>query len=173
MHASVERWLGVLATGILHDRADEDAVRAAARIVGEDALGSLREWFAAQTPGERQTAQCAVIDACVAMVHADRVVTDGERAQLRALIDSSSLDAEHAARMLRAIDLEPRRLEAVVERVGHPVLRELLLVLAWELANADGTYGEAERGTYGLLAARLGIAPERAQSLRTAFEPAP
>ncbi len=171
MHASVERWLGVLATGVLRDRADEDAVLAATRIVGEEALGGLREWFAARTPEERQTTQCAVIEACIAMVHADRVVTDAERAQLRALIDASRLDEAHVARMRKGIDHAPHSLDAVVARLGHPVLRELLLVLAWELANVDGQLDDAERGTYGLLAARLGVAPERAHALRDAFTP--
>ena len=116
MHASVERWLGVLATGVLRDRADEDAVLAATRIVGEEALGGLREWFAARTPQERQTTQCAVIEACIAMVHADRVVTDAERAQLRALIDASRLDEAHVARMRKGIDHAPHSLDAVVAR---------------------------------------------------------
>lgn len=171
MHASVERWLGVLATGVLRDRADEDAILAAARIVGEDSLASLREWFAARTADERQTVQCAVIDGCIAMVHADRVVSDSERAQLRTLIDASRLDAEHVKRMHEAIDREPRNIDTIVKGLTHPVLRELLLVLAWELANADGHLDDAERGTYGLLAARLEVAPERAQALRAAFAP--
>jgi uncharacterized tellurite resistance protein B-like protein len=172
MHASVERWLGVLATGVLRDRADEDAILAAARIVGEDALASLRQWFAEHTPVERQFTQCAVIEGCVAMVHADRVVTDAERDQLRALIDASQIDDAHAERMKKTIDQSPRPLDHVVAGLAHPVLRELLLVLAWELANVDGKLDEAERGTYGLLAARLGVAPERAQILRNAFAPA-
>ena len=169
MHASVERWLGVLATGVLRDRADEDAILAAARIVGEDALASLREWFAAHTPDERQVTQCAVIEGCIAMVHADRVVTDAERAQLRALIEASRIDEAHAERMKKAIDHSPRAMDHIVRSLTHPVLRELLLVLAWELANVDGKLDDAERGLYGLLAAQLSVTPERAQTLREAF----
>lgn len=171
MHASVERWLGILSTGVLRDDTDETAAVAAARIVGEDALGTLREWFAAHSTAERQTTECAVIEGCIAMVHADRVVTDAERTQLRLLIDASRLDRAHLQAMREAIDHEPGDLDTIVARLEHPVLRELLLVLAWELANADGELADAERGTYGLLAARLGVTPERATALRDAFAP--
>ena len=169
MHASVEHWLGVLATGVLLDDADEAALLAAKRIVGEETLVSLREWFAARTPAETQQAQCAVIEACIAMVHADRVVTDAERRQLRSLVDASRLDTEHMAIMRKAIDHAPRDVASHIERLAHPALRELLLVLAWELANADGKLDDTERAAYGVLAAQLGVAPERARALRDAL----
>lgn len=169
MHASAEHWLGVLATGVLLDDADEAALLAAARIVGEDTVASLREWFATRTPTQVEQAQCAVIEACIAMVHADRIVTEGERTQLRALIDSSRLDAEQMARMRKAIDHAPRDVASHVARLTHPALRELLLVLAWELANVDGALADPERGAYGVLAAQLGVDPERARVLRDAL----
>ena len=171
MHASAEHWLGVLATGVLLDDADEHAVLEAERILGEETLASLRGWFTGRTPAERQETQCAVIEACIAMVHADRIVTEGERTQVRALIDSSRLDAEHRAQMHDAIRRAPRDFAAHVGRLGHPALRELLLVLAWELAKADGVLDETERATYGVLAAELEVSPERARVLRDALAP--
>jgi uncharacterized tellurite resistance protein B-like protein len=169
MHESVERWLGVLSTGVMRDRADERSVVAAARVVGEERLGALREWFAAKPREEADAVQCAVIECCLAIVHADRVVQPAERRAMEALIERSHLDVERRRAMKAAIDKPPRPLDLAIREVDHPVLRELLLVLAWELARADGVLDDAEKGIYGLLAAKLGVPPERAAALRAAL----
>jgi uncharacterized tellurite resistance protein B-like protein len=170
MHESVERWLGVLGTGVLRDRADEQSVLAAARVVGEDRLDDLRKWFAGQPRDRSAAVRSAVIECCLAIVHADRVVQPAERSAMEALIERSHLDLERRRALKAAVDKPPRPLDLAIRDVAHPVLRELLLVLAWELARADGKLDDAERGMYGLLAAKLGVAPERAAELRGALD---
>jgi uncharacterized membrane protein YebE (DUF533 family) len=168
MAAHAERWLGILAGGVLTGREDEEAAEEAVKVVGEAKLSELREWFAGKSRDERQAAEAAVIEACIAMMHSNRVVKSEERALVDAVIARADLDAAHRAALEKAIEHPPKR-ETIASRVPHPVLRELLLVLAWELAKADGHVDDDERGEYGLLAALLGVDKERAAALRTAL----
>ena len=168
MGSGAERWLGILASGMLVDREDEEAAEAAVKIVGEAKVSELREWFAAQTPETRQLVEAAVIEACIAMMHADRNAKPEERALVEHVIEHAQLDAHVRETLVKAME-HPPRIESIATRVTHPILRELLLVLAWELAKADGKIEETERGEYGLLAALLGVEKERAVALRTAL----
>lgn len=168
MHSRAERWLGILASGMLVDHEDEEAAEAACKVVGEDKVSELREWFAAQTPETRQLVEAAVIEGCIAMMHADRDAKPEERALVERVIDSAHLDA-HVRETLGKAMAKPPRVESIPTRVAHPVLRELLLVLAWELAKADGKIEESERGEYGVLAALLSVDKERAAELRKAL----
>ena len=168
IHPSAERWLHVLATGVLDGREDEEAAVTATKIVGEAKLSELREWFATQTKQSIALTEAAVIEGCIAMMHADHDAGPEERAAIERMIARADAGAETQA-ALRAAMEKPPRIEAICARVTHPVLRELLLVLAWELAKADGTVSDDERGEYGVLAVQLGITPERAAELRKAL----
>jgi hypothetical protein len=134
---SAARWLGILGSGVL---VGEEAVRSARRaqqVLGREAVGDLRKWFDTLDPPSSLDAKCAVIELCVAMIHADRKITEAERALFDQIVERAELDTE-SADALRARLLAPPPLEAIIPRIPHPVLREVALLLAWQVAVADG-----------------------------------
>jgi uncharacterized tellurite resistance protein B-like protein len=162
---SAARWLGILGSGVL---IGEEAVRSARRaqqVLGREAVGDLRKWFDTLDPSSSLDAKCAVIELCIAMIHADRKITERERALFDQIVERAELDTE-SAEALRARLLAPPPLEAIIPRIPHPVLREVALLLAWQVAVADGRPAMEEFAAYGLLADRLGISPRRASELR-------
>lgn len=160
------RWLGILSTGMLIGRDAELSAESAQRLVGETALGELRRWFIDATPEAARDARVAAIDACIAIVHADRVVKDEERDFVERVIQLSELDEATQESLVARIDVAPS-LEGIGARLPHPALAELLLVLAWQVALSDGKVHDEERGAYGVLADKLGVTPTRASELRT------
>ncbi len=170
MRQHIERWLGLLGSGLLENWQDDQAIEAAIEIVGEAQLSDLREWMTHQSHEDLQELDATAIEVCIWMARADGIVSEAERMHIEELIAASHLDRATVVRVREAWERRPN-LIGLADRLPHPILRELLLVLAWELANADGELAEAERGTYGLLAARLGVTPERAAALRDAFAP--
>ena len=160
------RWLGILWTGMLIGHDAELSAESAQRLVGEKALADLRQWFVAATPEAARDARVAAIEACIAIVHADRVVKDEEREFVGRVIQLSELDLATQEALRRGIDTAPS-LDGVAARLGHPALAELLLVLAWQVALVDGKVHDEERGAYGILADKLGVTPTRASELRT------
>lgn len=162
---STARWLGILSTGMLIGRDAEIAAESAQKLVGEDRLAEVRRWFASATPEAAKDARVAAIEACIAIVHADRVVKDEEREFVERVVLFSELDPETQEAMNARIDTAPS-LEGIGARLPHPALAELLLVLAWQVALSDGKIHDEERGAYGVLADKLGVSPKRASELR-------
>ncbi len=163
---STTRWLGILSSGMLIGRDAELAAETAQHLVGARALSELRHWFAEAPPESASDARVAAIEACIAIVHADRVVKDAEREFVERVIQLSELDEATQEALVQRIDVEPS-LEGIGARLPHPALAELLLVLAWQVALSDGKIQDEERGAYGILADKLGVTPTRASQLRT------
>jgi tellurite resistance protein len=109
-----------------------------------------------------------VIEAAIAFAHADREVDDAERDVVARLVQLAELDDDSAKSLLDSLATRPD-LAKLAQRITHPGLRELTLVIAWQVATADADIDEHERGMYGELAKRLGVEPDRAKTLRAMF----
>jgi tellurite resistance protein len=162
-------WVGTLARGgVLYDSDEEAGVAVAAYVVGEGRLSDLREWMRAQPADRVRREQEAAIAACIWMAQADRQLDPSERELLEEIVNHSGLDYETQERLVASIDGAPS-VEGLPRTDSHPVLRELLLALAWELALADGRIDQSERDFYGELATRLEVDPARAAEVRDAL----
>lgn len=161
-------WLGSLArSGVLGRPHAEAGDALAAFVVGEEPLSELRAWLRAQTDEVAVRERRAAIEVCIWMAHADREVHLEERAMLRDLVAQSGLDEDTQDALVAAVH-DPPGLDGLEKRLTHPVLRELLLALAWELASADDRIHESEREAYSDLARLLEISAERADQIRRA-----
>ncbi len=157
-------WLGSLGKGgVIEARAEGDAV--AAFVVGDDALAELRMFLGSAAPDVRDRERRAAIEVCIWMVHADRTVSPEEAHLLRSIISASGLSEEVQDELVQATH-EPPSLEDIEARLTQPVLRELLLALAWEIAGIDGNVARAERDFYIGLSKRLGVTPARAAEIQ-------
>jgi uncharacterized tellurite resistance protein B-like protein len=165
---STTHWLGILATGMLVGRDAELSAASARKLVGNEQLADLRRWFTDATPEAARDARMAAIEACIAIVHADRVVKDEERDFVERVIQQSELDDDAQQALVKRIETAPA-LDGIAKRLPHPALAELLLVLAWSVALADGKVQDEERGAYGVLADQLGVTPTRASELRASM----
>jgi hypothetical protein len=83
-------------------------------------------------------------------------------------VAASELDDDTRDDLVEAAH-DPPSLEGIEGRITHPILRELLLALSWELAAADGRIDTRERDFHAELARRLDISPERAQAIRVSI----
>jgi uncharacterized tellurite resistance protein B-like protein len=162
---SAARWLGILGSGVLIGEEAERSARRAQQVLGAEPLADLRRWFDALDPETARDAKLAVVEACIAMIHADQKVTDLERDLLDRIVRRAEFDIETESAVLARIDAPPP-LEAIVPRIPHPVLREVALLMSWQIAMADGRTAMEEYQAYGVLADRLGIPPRRASELR-------
>jgi uncharacterized tellurite resistance protein B-like protein len=163
-------WLGALSRGgVLRDGREEAGIAVAAFVVGEDRLSELRQWLASQPPDVVAREQRAAIEVCIWMAHADRDVVHEEAALLRAIVLASELDEKLREELYLEVG-EPPPLGEVHTRLTHPVLRELMLGLSWELACADGRVDPVERELHDGLAKRLDVSPERAAEIRQHIE---
>ncbi len=162
-------WLGALGKAGLIDGGSADTSTVVAQyVVGEAAIGSLREFLESASPEVRERERRAAIEVCIWMMHADRKIDPEEVALLREIIGSSGLSDDVQDELVQATH-EPPSLEGLEERITHPVLRELLLALAWELASIDGTVARAERDFYTGLSKRLGVTAVRAAEIQRAI----
>lgn len=168
----VARWLGVLTTGVLVGADAERSVERAVRVLGEERLGALRAWFQRTPAAEVADAKCAVIEAAIAFAHADQTLAETEREMVLRLVQLAALDERSAGKLTASLEDRPS-LEAIAERISHPALRELTLVIAWQIASADDAIDDQERGLYGELAKRLGVEPDRAKALRNVLASEP
>lgn len=160
------RWLGILTTGLLISSEDEESAKLLQKVVGGPALADLRHWFGTADAAAIRSARIAVIEACIAIVRADREVGDVEREAIERIVMLSELDDEAQTSLRKHVD-EDVPLDGIAPRLAHPALREALLVLTWLVAKADGRVQDAEAGVYGMLADKLGVTPTRASELRS------
>lgn len=165
---AAERWLGILSTGLLVGAEDEASAKLLQHAIGSPALVALRHWFATEDAAVTREARIAMVEACIAIVRADRSVGDAEREAVENIILRSELDDETQESLRKHIDSDVS-LDGIAPRLKQPALAEALLVLAWQLARADGRVQDDEAGVYGLLADKLGVTPTRASELRSAL----
>ncbi len=160
-------WLGLFArAGVVEANETSDAL--AAFVVGEERVRELARWFASHDEASTRRERRAAIELCIWMAHADREVDPEERHLLRELVASSGLDEDTQDELVSAVHTPPS-VVGIEDRLTHPVLRELMLALAWELAMIDGRIDRAESALYRDLADRLGIAADRADAIREAI----
>ena len=166
---AIATWLGTLARAGLVSSDHEAAGQAvAAYVVGEENLDALREWLDVQTAEVRSREQEAAIEALIHMALVDRAMHPDEEALLFAIIENADLTQAAQRGLVRRI-AAPRGLDGLGERLTHPVLRELLLAMGWEMALADGRIDPAERNLYNEMSVALGVSAARANELRDAL----
>lgn len=162
-------WLGALGhVGLIDGEGTTTSAVVAQYVVGEPAIKSLRDFFVRAPADVRDRERRAAIEVCIWMVHADRKVDPEEVALLREIIGRSGLSDDVQDELVQATH-EPPSLEAIEDRLTHPVLRELLLALSWELASIDGSVANAERDFYTGLSKRLGVSAVRAAEIQRAI----
>ncbi len=159
-------WLGSLARGGVIEGEGEDAV--AAFVVGETRVHELRDWLASESEDVRARECRAAIEVCIWMANVDRNLDPEEAAMLSEMIGRSGL-TEDVQDELVAASHDPPSLSELEERLTHPVLRELLLALAWELASADGRIDRSERDFFTGLGKRLDVSAARAAEIQRAI----
>jgi len=163
---AMSTWLGTLARGgLLRSAYEEAGVAVAAWVVGEERLSQLREWMKRQPRDVVSREQRGAVEVCIWMAHADRAIDPEETHLLRQIVLDAELEDDVRDELVEAAHAPPP-LDGIADRVTHPVLRELLLALSWELATADGSIATSEREFHGELARMLDIADERAREIR-------
>lgn len=166
---AIASWIGTLASGGLITNPHQEAgLSVAAYVVGESRLSDLREWLLRLEPAEVVVAQKAAIEALIWMANADRKLDPEEAHLLKEIIMRSRLDDDEQDLMVAAVH-DPPSLKALAARIGHPVLAELLVALAWELADADGDISRSEESFMVGLGEKLGVKPERVAEIREAI----
>lgn len=162
---AIERWVGLLAAGgVIEGKGMAVSGRAP---IPKEKIEELEAWLAAQPREVRVRERRAAIEVCIWMANADRNLEADEAGLLKTLIDKSGLDDDTKDLLVSEVH-DPPSLADLEERLTHPVLRELLLFLAWELANADGTVARAEAAFFTGLAKRLGVSDARAAEIQAA-----
>ncbi len=158
-------WMGALSkSGVLPLTDAEAGEAVAAYVVGEDRMAELRAFFETADPADSARQRRAAVRACIAMAQSDRDVHPEERHLLRSLVAHSGLDADTQDELVMLVH-EPEGLEGLEDELTHPVLRELMLALVWELALADGRVDDSETAFYRALAAQLEVDAERAAEI--------
>jgi uncharacterized membrane protein YebE (DUF533 family) len=162
---AIERWVDLLAAGgVLEAKGTAVSGRAP---IADAQIEALESWLASQPREVRVRERRAAIEVCIWMANADRKLDADEAALLKTLIDKSGLDDETKDILVSEVH-DPPSLADLEQRLTHPVLRELLLFLAWELANADGEIARAEAAFFTGLAKRLGVSEARAAEIQAA-----
>jgi tellurite resistance protein len=162
-------WLGSLANGgILKTQYAEAGVSIACFVVGEGRLSELREWMNAQKRDVVIRETQAAIEVCIWMANADRHLDPEESHLLQQIVLASELPEDNVDALIDLVHAPPSLADIEI-RLTHPVLRELMLALAWELVLSDGKIDEAEKRGYEELAKKLGVRPGRADELRGAL----
>jgi uncharacterized tellurite resistance protein B-like protein len=176
MLAVVSRWVALLSpTALLHGSRDEWAVDAATRVVGEARLAELRQHLAGEPEQSAAGVRSAAIEICIWMAVSDRVVDPREREALADLVERAELGPTETRRLLeltRSALGDVRKLshpETLAERVDHPVLRELLLAVAWQVALADDFVDDLELRSFERLAGIFGIEHADKERVRAAL----
>ena len=165
---AMSTWIGTLARGGIVSGAEEAGLAVAAYVVGEERLKALRAWFSEQSVEVAVREKRAAIEICIWMANADRVLDPEEAYFLKQLVMAAQLDDDTVDALVSAVH-DPPSLEDLEERLTHPVLRELMLALSWELAGTDGHVDRAEAAFHEGLAKRLGVTEDRADELRASM----
>ncbi len=161
-------WIGALARGgLLMGREEEEGAALALRVLGEESLSRLREAFVSQPAEVVARERRGAIHACIWMAQADREIVDSEVELLRRIIVHADLSRDDADELEAAI-VEPQYPDRFAEELTQPELRELIVALAWQLAQADGRVDEEERQALDELCAAFGISGDRSQAIRSA-----
>ena len=161
-------WVGTLTSGgVFRSKHEEAGVTLAAYVVGEEAMSELRDWMQQQSSAVLRSAQKACIEVCIWMANADRKLDPAEVALLKELLACSQLDDDDQDELVAAVH-DPPSMDRIEERIAHPVLRELMIALMWEMAMSDGELAKAESDLLAGFAERFEIDRERAMSLRDA-----
>ncbi len=173
---AIETWVGALASGGVLAEPDADAGpddkagRALAKFVlGEAGVTDLHAFLTSADEATAVRERCAASEVCIWMAHADRELHPEERRMLENLVAASRLSEDRRASLVAAIDAPPP-LDGIEERLTHPVPRELIMALAWELALSDGTVDAEEEALFLRMATRLDVSMNRAQELRHAMD---
>ena len=166
--SAMSTWIGTLARGGVLSGNEAAGLAVAAFVVGEERLDELRAWFGEQGPEVAVREKRAAIEICIWMANADRNLDPEEAYFLKQLVMASQLDDDTVDALVAAVH-DPPSLDDLEERLTHPVLRELMVALCWELAGTDGSVDRAEVAFHEGLAKRLGITDERAEELRSAM----
>lgn len=163
---AINTWVSLLSGGgILRGEREAAGAVLAGRIVGEARLSELRGWLGTLPADQLEDIRSAAIALCMWMAVADRVIDPRERELLGDVVRASGLSPAEEQNLLQLLNAalgDVRRLphvETLAERLDHPVLRELMLALAWHVANADGFVDALEGSSYGRLAAIFGVEP--------------
>jgi uncharacterized tellurite resistance protein B-like protein len=175
----VSSWVALLSpNALLHGARDEAAVHAAARVVGEPRLAELRQYLTEEPDDRAVLLRSAAIEICIWMAVSDRVVDPVEREVLADLVARAELPAAETVRLIDLCRsalgerLGMRELADIAERADHPVLRELLLALAWQVALADDFVDDLEIRSFERLAGIFGIEAADRERIRSALAPA-
>lgn len=162
---AIERWVGLLAAGGVLEA--KGTVVSGHAPIAKEKIDELEAWLRSQPSDVRTRERRAAIEVCIWMANADRELDAEEASLLKTVIDRSGLDDDMKDTLVSEVH-DPPSLADLEERLTHPVLRELLLFLAWELANADGSVARAEEAFFKGLAKRLGVSDERAAEIQRA-----
>lgn len=166
---AVSTWVGAFAqSGLLKTGVQQAGVALATFVVGESRVAELREWLGQQSPDVVKREKRGAIEVCIWMANADRNLDPEEAHFLQTIIGESGLDDDTVDELVQAVHDLPS-LEGIETRLTHPVLRELMLALAWELASSDGKIDRLEEAFHVGLAKRLGVDSKRATDLRDAM----
>jgi len=165
---AIASWLGAVSSGMSGGALDDLGLTLAEYVLGGDAVGALSEWFAQLDEARRVDVQAAVIETCIFMAHVDRDLHPAERALIEETIHRSALDPATRAELRERV-FEAGAPPRLAERLGHPVLRELALALAWELVLADDRVRIEEYEGHVWLSEQLGVPPDRVAALRDAI----
>ena len=162
---AMQGWMGALARGGVIEAEPSDLDPVAALVVGHEELVALDAWLRGQPSDVRARERRAAIEVCIWMANADRSLDPAEMDMLRGLIESSGLSPTIQAELALAIE-DPPSLVSLETRLTHPILRELMLALAWELASADGDIARSESAFFVGLAKRLDVSPARTAEIQ-------
>ena len=167
--SAMTTWVGALSSsGVILPAGDAEAGAAvAAYVVGEERVVELRTFFQEADPTEVARERRAAVEAVIAMAQSDRDIHPEERHLLSQLVGRSGLDEDTQDELVMRVH-KPEPIEDLGDRLTQPVLRELMLALAWELALSDGRIDDAETAFYRELASQLSVPKKRAKEIADA-----
>lgn len=161
----IMRWFGDLGRADGAASTDAGDLGVVTRAIGAERLEGLEQWLRAQPAEVRAREQEAAIQTCIYVAHADRELHETERRLIYSAIEAADLDDATKERLRTEVETPPQ-LSNLTGRLTQPVLRELALLLAWDLALADGRITSEERVGYFDLTRALGVDPGRARTFR-------
>lgn len=161
-------WMGVLLRGgMIFNEREEQAVKTAMTVLGEERLEELRRFFAEQKPEQADQERVGAIQLCLWMANADRELASEERELLDEVIDRSDLPSSEKERLRDSMGEDPD-VDGAIAAVNQPGLRRLVLALAWELAESDGTVDQDEQRVFDRLTEAFGLDKGEVADLKAA-----